>query len=65
MGKVEAPGALGMVLLPCLFLLLLGINTAIATVTYTVIERPYLRLGQRLADRTAFAHAPGIARLPA
>ena len=56
MGKIEAPGTLGMVLLPCLFLLL-GINT--------VVERPFLKLGQRLADRTAFARAPGAARLPA
>ena len=64
-GKIEAPGVLGMVLLPCLFVPLLGINTAIAAVTYHVIERPFLKLGLRIADRAAFAGAPAIGRVPA
>lgn len=64
-GKIDAPGALGMVLLLCVFLPVLGINTAIAAITYTAIERPFLKLGQRLGDRAAFVNAPAVARLPA
>lgn len=65
LGEVQAPGAFGIVLLAGLFVILLLLTMAVAAVTYATVEKPFMKMGQRLAGQFASSGSGSVVRTPA